>query len=260
MHIRYNKIALILFIFLFSIYNVSSNIAPLTPTNFHSYSSTLNSVSLAWTASIGATSYNLYRSNDNAVFYLILTTSSTTQSGITGTYYIDAGLVPDTTYYYKLEAVNSAGRSPVTDINAKTLGAPISPTSPTTQTTTTITTGAGGGTVGRGSGGKITVTEQPFAYPDCNTDADCKEGETCKYDIEKYYKQCTKVKAQAMPIPRAPIAPTTITPNTPNLTGFVILDRFKKNPVLGSIVIISVIGLIFGAYFYLRKLKAKPTK
>src|SRR5688572_4819257 len=63
-------------------------------------------VSLTWTASSGATSYNVYRS----------TTSNgqgTTpiQTGITGTSFTNTGLTNGTTYYYKVAAVNAAGTS-----------------------------------------------------------------------------------------------------------------------------------------------------
>jgi fibronectin type 3 domain-containing protein len=63
-------------------------------------------ITLSWTASSGATSYNLYRG-------LSPGGESTTPiaTGITTVTYTDTGLANSTTYYYKVTAVNSAGTS-----------------------------------------------------------------------------------------------------------------------------------------------------
>jgi fibronectin type 3 domain-containing protein len=63
-------------------------------------------VSLSWTGSSGATSYNVYRGTTAGG-------ESTTAiaTGITGTTYTNTGLTNGTTYYYKVAAVNSAGTS-----------------------------------------------------------------------------------------------------------------------------------------------------
>ena len=61
-------------------------------------------VSLAWSASSGATSYNLYRATSAGAEALY-------KSGLTATTYADTGLTNGTTYYYKVAAVNSAGTS-----------------------------------------------------------------------------------------------------------------------------------------------------
>ncbi|GMK37672.1 hypothetical protein PCCS19_07260 [Paenibacillus sp. CCS19] len=60
---------------------------------------------LSWTASIGATSYNVKRA---AVSGGAFTTIAT---GVAGTTYTDTGLTNGTTYYYVVSAVNSAGES-----------------------------------------------------------------------------------------------------------------------------------------------------
>ena len=63
-------------------------------------------VTLAWTASSGATTYNVKRSTVSGGPYSIIA------SGVTTTSYIDtAGLTNGTTYYYVVSAVNSCGES-----------------------------------------------------------------------------------------------------------------------------------------------------
>jgi fibronectin type 3 domain-containing protein len=61
-------------------------------------------ITVTWTASFGATSYNLQRSTTSGGPYTTLVTP-------TGTSYINAGLLNGTTYYYILAAVNSHGSS-----------------------------------------------------------------------------------------------------------------------------------------------------
>ena len=62
-------------------------------------------VSLSWTASAGATSYNVYRSTTNGGPYTQIA------SGATTTNYTDTGLSKGTTYYYVVTAVNGIGES-----------------------------------------------------------------------------------------------------------------------------------------------------
>ena len=61
-------------------------------------------VSLTWTASSGATSYNVKRATTSGGLY-------TTVSSPTGTSQTDTGLTNGTTYYYVVSAVSSAGES-----------------------------------------------------------------------------------------------------------------------------------------------------
>src|SRR5215469_6195130 len=61
-------------------------------------------VVLSWSASSGATSYNVKRSTTNGGPYNTIA-SPTTAS------YTDTGLTNGTTYYYVVSAVNSAGES-----------------------------------------------------------------------------------------------------------------------------------------------------
>jgi len=62
--------------------------------------------SLSWTASNGATSYNVYRSTTSGG-----EGATPIASGITSTIYTDNGLTNGTTYYYKVAAVNTVGTS-----------------------------------------------------------------------------------------------------------------------------------------------------
>jgi fibronectin type 3 domain-containing protein len=78
---------------------------PATPTGVTATAG-VSKVSLAWTASSGATSYNVYRSTTSGG-------EGTTAyaSGITTASYTDSSATAGTTYYYKVAAVNSAGTS-----------------------------------------------------------------------------------------------------------------------------------------------------
>ncbi len=78
---------------------------PAAPTNL---SATIgnNKVSLNWTASSGATGYNLKRSITAGGPYI------TIKTGLTATSYLDIGLTNGATYYYVVSAENDGGESP----------------------------------------------------------------------------------------------------------------------------------------------------
>ncbi|MGB7846533.1 MAG: glycoside hydrolase family 44 protein [Candidatus Acidiferrum sp.] len=76
---------------------------PPTPTNLQATAGNTQ-VSLTWSASTGATSYNVKRRNTNGGPYTQIATPSTNS-------YADTGLTNGTTYYYVVSAVNSAGES-----------------------------------------------------------------------------------------------------------------------------------------------------
>ena len=81
-------------------------------------------VSLSWNASSGATSYNVLRATISGGPYTTITT------GITTTSYTDTGLINGTTYYYVVQAVNSAGTSPNSN-EASATPTCIAPAAPT---------------------------------------------------------------------------------------------------------------------------------
>lgn len=78
-----------------------------------------NQVTLSWTASSGATSYNVYRGTSAGG-------ESTTAiaTGIATTSYTNTGLANGTTYYYKVTAVNASGTSGYSNEASAT---PVSP-------------------------------------------------------------------------------------------------------------------------------------
>ena len=84
-------------------------------------------ITLAWTASTGAVSYNLYRSTTPGG-----EGSTPYRTGITTTSFTDTGLTNGTTYYYQVTAVNAAGESP------KSNEASATPTSGPSKLTGTI--------------------------------------------------------------------------------------------------------------------------
>ncbi|MGO8674134.1 MAG: choice-of-anchor tandem repeat GloVer-containing protein, partial [Capsulimonadaceae bacterium] len=82
-------------------------------------------VSLSWTSTVGATSYNIYRATVSGA-----EGSTDCQSGITTTTYTDTGLTNGTTYFYTVAAVNVGGVSPQSKEASATPELPI-PTAPT---------------------------------------------------------------------------------------------------------------------------------
>jgi fibronectin type 3 domain-containing protein len=91
---------------------------PPTPANLQATAGNAQ-VALTWSASAGATSYNVKRSTTNGGPYTQISSPSTNS-------FTDTGLTNATTYYYVVSAVNSAGQS------ANSNQASATPTAPTT--------------------------------------------------------------------------------------------------------------------------------
>ena len=88
-------------------------------------------VALTWTASAGATSYNVKRSTTSG--------AETTITNVTGVNYTDTNVVNNTTYYYKVSATNSYGES----ANSVEVSATPQPPPPPTPTGLGATAGNG---------------------------------------------------------------------------------------------------------------------
>ena len=93
-------------------------------------------VSLNWTGSSGATSYNVYRGTSSGG-----ESSTPIATGLTGTSYTDSSVSNGTTYFYKVAAVNSAGTS------GQSNEASATPTLPVPPAPTNLTANGGNATV-----------------------------------------------------------------------------------------------------------------
>ena len=93
---------------------------------------TENAVTLSWVDVAGESSYQLQRSTNDVNF----STVATLAAGSTG--YRDANLLPQTTYYYRLIAINDSGQSESATVSTTTLVATIrAPNPPSSLTVTT---------------------------------------------------------------------------------------------------------------------------
>lgn len=98
--------------------------APSAPTGLTAAAGT-GQVSLSWTGSSGATSYNVYRGTTAGG-----ESSTPITTGLTGTSYTNTGLTAGTAYYYKVAAVDGSGTSGMSnEASATPTGsAPAAPT------------------------------------------------------------------------------------------------------------------------------------
>ncbi|HEX3589676.1 MAG TPA: glycosyl hydrolase family 18 protein [Pseudonocardiaceae bacterium] len=87
---------------------------PSAPAGLHTTATTSSSVSLAWTAASGATSYNVYR-------------NGTKVGSATSTSFTDTGLSASTTFSYAVTAVNTAGESATSTAVSATTAAGTTP-------------------------------------------------------------------------------------------------------------------------------------
>ena len=114
-------------------------VVPAAPTGLTASKSTyIDGVHLSWTASSGATGYNVFRNSSN-------TTTGATQvnaSSVATTTYIDTTAVAGTTYYYFIVATNTAGTSSYSSSDYGVCAAYAAPAAPTgVSGTTTYTDG-----------------------------------------------------------------------------------------------------------------------
>ncbi|MGO8671279.1 MAG: fibronectin type III domain-containing protein [Capsulimonadaceae bacterium] len=116
---------------------VGTSGVPAAPT-LSASSGTSGQIQLSWTASSGATTYNLYRGTATGA-----ESSSPLSTGITATTYTDTGLTPGSSYFYEVSALNAAGTSAFSNQATATAGS-----APTAPTLTSIT----------GTGGAIELT------------------------------------------------------------------------------------------------------
>lgn len=122
----------------------SSGSVPSAPVGLTATAVNSGQINLSWSASSGATSYNVERE-------LLGGSYSQIASGITLTTYNNTGLTPSTTYSYEVEAVNSVGTSsPSLPASATTQGGSVS----YVQTTGLTNTGSS----------ETTVTSSGFSF------------------------------------------------------------------------------------------------
>ena len=103
---------------------------PAAPTGLTATAASSTQINLSWTASTGATSYNVKRATVSGGPY------TTVATGVTGTTYNNTGLTASTTYYYVVSAVNTAGESPNSAQASATTPANPPPPAPTGLTAT----------------------------------------------------------------------------------------------------------------------------
>ncbi|MGO9230350.1 MAG: SBBP repeat-containing protein, partial [Bryobacteraceae bacterium] len=193
--------------------------APAAPTDLTAAAGN-GSVTLNWTASSGATSYNVYRGTSAGG-------ESTTAiaSGITSSSYADSGLSNGTKYYYKVAAVNSGGTSPLS-AEASATPEPSAPAAPTG-----LTAAAGSGSValswtapsgatsysvyrGTSAGGESTTAIATGITATAYSDTGLTNGTTYYYKVAAVNSGGTSAlsaETSATPEPSAPSAPTGLT-------------------------------------------------
>ncbi len=123
---------------------------PSAPTSLVASAASSTQINLTWSdGSTNETGFEVERSTDNATFTRVTTT------GANATSYSHSGLTADTTYYYRVRAVNGAGASSYTAVvNARTL---IGSTPPLAWQSLDIGDVAATGSV-QESGGVVTLT------------------------------------------------------------------------------------------------------
>ena len=103
---------------------------PPAPTGVAAASTPPTSITVSWTASGGATGYNVYRATAaTGPFTTVLASPAASP-------YVDSGLTPNTKYFYKVSATNTAGESSL----SAAVSATTAPAAPTNITPTALST------------------------------------------------------------------------------------------------------------------------
>ncbi|MGO8670964.1 MAG: choice-of-anchor tandem repeat GloVer-containing protein, partial [Capsulimonadaceae bacterium] len=181
-------------------------------------------VALSWTASAGATAYNIYRGTASGA-----EGSSATATGITTTSYTDTGLTNGVTYFYKVAAVNGGGTSAQSS-ETSTMPALQAPAAPTGLSATagnsqvalswTASTGATTYNIYRGSTTSVNTSTAVGTTPSTSyTDTGLTNGVRCFYRIAAVNGAGTSPATGvvgATPEPPIPAAPTGLTATAGN--------------------------------------------
>src|SRR5256712_13489519 len=93
--------------------------SPTPPTGLSASAVNASQIRLSWTASSGATSYKIQRSPDGSTAWTQVGTSGTTT-------FTDSGLIPSTTYFYRVLASNGTGISAPSNWASATTSAGLS--------------------------------------------------------------------------------------------------------------------------------------
>ena len=112
-----------------AVYSVPLTTAPVTPTGLTATAGNA-AVTLNWTASSGATSYNVYRGTTAGG-----ESATPLATGIATASYSDTAVTNGTRYYYKVAAVNGGGNS-AESAEASAIPQPTASTAPTSLTAT----------------------------------------------------------------------------------------------------------------------------
>ncbi|MEO8036153.1 MAG: fibronectin type III domain-containing protein [Acidobacteriota bacterium] len=91
---------------------MTNGAAPSVPLQFKATATGTSTVALTWTATANATGYDIYRSSLNSPFAFLLTAATNSAT--------DSGLSANTTYLYKIRAVDGAGSSAFSAIDLAT--------------------------------------------------------------------------------------------------------------------------------------------
>ena len=134
--LKLKLIAVVLFLLIPALIFPENTLAlstPATPTNFTESVTSANQIYLTWDSVGEATNYNVYRASAFAGPYTLISTPTTTS-------YADSNFSVNTTYYYKVQAVNSAGYSSDSAIVHATTIYPTGPLYAPTSLNATATT------------------------------------------------------------------------------------------------------------------------